>query len=181
MVQQSDAKSIKPASLNTNLPAKGPSRHHWYIQEIVVGIVVMVTGSFLVWRLGIGRDEAPQNSTAPIVNEGEPTKDTWLYSREQYSKIRPGMTAWEVEDILGSAHSRERIQVGSEIAERYSLRQEGDDQSVSAADAHPETGIEYEEWQWQKGYADGLHTFIGVLVKDGKVVARRSEGIGIMD
>src|SRR5262245_50707274 len=82
-------------------PSERPGpRHRSWLREILVGVVVVVAvvGAFLVSRLGLdrpGRSTPPQTGTTA---GGKGTTVTW----ENYAKIKPDMTSWEVGDLLGT-------------------------------------------------------------------------------
>jgi hypothetical protein len=151
-------------------------QQHSYARELVVGVIVMVIGSFVVWKLGIGVGEPKPVGPAPSVVDDTATNKESIFTREVYAKIQPGLAAWNVEDILGPPNIRQPLPFDSGIKALYNLPY--DEAEDAAAGPLYLRKNECEEMVWESGKSvDGWVQHIAVLLKDGKVIARRSHGI----
>jgi hypothetical protein len=151
-------------------------QQHSYVRELVVGVIVMVVGSFVVWKLGIGAGEPKPAEPAPSVADDAAANEESIFTREVYAKIQPGLAAWNLEDILGPPYIRQPLPFDEGIKAMYNLPYEkGEDATAGPLYLRKN---ECEEMVWQsKKIVDGVQQHIAVLLKDGKVIARRSAGI----
>jgi hypothetical protein len=171
---------------STNQPAAVPKQavhsltgqRHSYVREVVVGVVIMVVGSFVVWKLGIGAGEPMPVGPAPSVADDAATNKESIFTREVYAKIQPGLAAWNVEDLLGPPYMRQPLRFDNDIKAIYNLPYDESEAGKSVREDDAATANEYEEMVWQSDkFVNGMVQHIAVLLKDGKVIARRSVGL----
>lgn len=170
-----ESRSSRPPSFGAAPPPSDYGwKRHWYIPEIVVGVIVMVLGSLAVWSLGIGTADPPPGE----VSDEAAASEEPFFTQENYAKIQVGVTAWELEDQLGPADMRHPVRLDAGMRQLYNVIDTGDDDSSRQEGEGTDASPVYEEMIWSsEQMIKQAQQHMAALLKDGKVIARRQWGI----